>query len=82
MIRLALHDGAITRLAVSRDGSRAVTHGDDGLLVLWALPGAPEVTELEIPEDLLASGDEIKFQILATDLGGNETSSESCFRVR
>ena len=41
----------------------------------------PGVTELEVPAALLDSGDEIKFQILATDAGGNETSSESCFVV-
>ena len=41
----------------------------------------PGVTSFTVPDDLLASGDEIKFQILATDAGGNETSSESCFEV-
>ena len=41
----------------------------------------PGVTEFEVPAALLDSGDEIKFQILATDAGGNETSSESCFVV-
>ena len=41
----------------------------------------PSVTELDVPSALIASGDQIKFQILATDEGGNETSSESCFVV-
>ena len=41
----------------------------------------PGITEFEVPSELVASGDEIKFQILATDAGGNETSSESCFIV-
>ena len=42
---------------------------------------SPLTTEFTIPTDLIASGDEIKFQILATDAAGNETSSESCFEV-
>ncbi len=42
----------------------------------------PDVTSFTVPAELLASGDEIKFQILATDAGGNETSSESCFLVQ
>lgn len=41
----------------------------------------PGITEFTVPSGLLASGDEIKFQVLATDAGGNETSSESCFEV-
>ncbi len=42
----------------------------------------PGTTSFRVPFELLASGDEIKFQILATDAGGNETSSESCFIVQ
>jgi len=42
----------------------------------------PETLEFRVPLELLDSGDEIKFQVLATDEGGNETSSESCFIVQ
>ncbi len=42
----------------------------------------PGTTFFTVPSELVASGDEIKFQILATDAGGNETSSESCFEVQ
>ena len=41
----------------------------------------PGTTRFTIPSELLAVGEVIKFQILATDAGGNETSSESCFEV-
>lgn len=41
----------------------------------------PDVTELEIPAGFIALGDEFKFQVLVTDAGGNETSSESCFEA-
>lgn len=51
---------------------------EDPALVLSAdLP--PDVTSFEIPVGLTGSGEEFKFQVLATDAGGNETSSESCF---
>ena len=49
-------------------------------LVLTADVG-PEVTSFTVPAALVSSGDEINFQILATDAGGNETSSESCFEI-
>ncbi len=41
----------------------------------------PHVTMLEIPAGFIDEGDEFKFQVLVTDIGGNETSSESCFEV-
>ncbi len=42
----------------------------------------PSTTQVSIPAGLLSSGDEIKFQVLATDVGGNETSAESCFEIQ
>ena len=41
----------------------------------------PESTSLEVPAGFIALGEEFKFQVLVTDIGGNETSSESCFIV-
>lgn len=41
----------------------------------------PDVTSFEVPVEFIAQGDEFKFQVLVTDAGGNETSSESCFEV-
>ncbi len=59
----------------------AVEREEPTTLVLTAdLP--PSVTAFTVPSGLLASGDEIKFQVLATDQGGNETSSESCFVIQ
>ncbi len=58
----------------------AVEREEPTNLVLTAdLP--PTVTEFSVPAALLNPDDEIKFQVLATDEGGNETSSESCFVV-
>ena len=42
---------------------------------------SPEVTQVAIPAGLFEPGDVVKFQVLAGDAGGNETSSESCFEV-
>lgn len=39
------------------------------------------VTSFQIPDALTESGEEFAFQVLATDIGGNETSAESCFVV-
>lgn len=39
------------------------------------------IVAFQVPAGLLDSGDEIKFQVLVQDVGGNETSSESCFVV-
>lgn len=41
----------------------------------------PDVTSLEVPAGFIAQGEEFKFQVLVTDAGGNETSSESCFET-
>ena len=41
----------------------------------------PDVNAIQVPPGLLGAGEEIKFQILATDAGGNETSAESCFET-
>ncbi len=42
----------------------------------------PDVTSFTVPAGLLNAEDEIKFQVLATDRRGNETSAESCFVVQ
>lgn len=59
-------------LAVEREAPTALTLTADL---------EPGTTTFTVPSELIASGDEIKFQVLATDAGGNETSSESCFEV-
>ena len=42
----------------------------------------PGVTMFEIPAGFLGQGEgEVKFQVLVTDAGGNETSGESCFEL-
>lgn len=41
----------------------------------------PSVSSFEVPADFIAQGELFKFQVLVTDAGGNETSSESCFEV-
>lgn len=41
----------------------------------------PDVTSLMLPPGFVAVGNEFKFQVLVTDAGGNETSSESCFET-
>ncbi len=52
---------------------------DEGPSMTVNLTG--EETEVDIPANYLALGEEFKFQVLVQDAGGNETSSESCFLV-
>lgn len=58
----------------------SVEREEPTVLILTADVG-PDTLSFTVPSELIDSGDEIKFQILATDAGGNETSSESCFIV-
>jgi len=53
--------------------------GDSTLKLEVDLP--PDLTSLEIPPGFINQGEEFKFQVLVTDAGGNETSSESCFEA-
>jgi hypothetical protein len=57
----------------------AVEVDDTELKLEVTLP--PDVTALGVPAGFVAQGEEFKFQVLVTDAGGNETSSESCFIV-
>ena len=41
----------------------------------------PDVTILEVPAAFIALGTGFKFQVLATESSGNETSEESCFEI-
>ncbi len=41
----------------------------------------PDVTSLVVPPGFIELAEDFKFQVLVTDAGGNETSSESCFEV-
>jgi hypothetical protein len=42
-------------------------------------PDAP--TKLRIPNGLIESGDELKFEVLVREASGNQTAAESCFVV-
>ncbi len=40
-----------------------------------------DVTEFEVPEELLGLGDEIKYEVLARESSYNQTAVESCFAI-
>ncbi len=42
----------------------------------------PTVTEFEVPADVIALGNEFKFEIIARTASGNNTAIESCFTVQ
>ena len=39
----------------------------------------PEVTQFQVPSEILALGDEFKFEIITRESSGNNTAIESCF---
>jgi len=39
------------------------------------------VTEVSVPEDFTALGEEFKFEILVREASGNQTAVESCFEI-
>ena len=42
----------------------------------------PTVTEFQVPSDVIALGNEFKFEIIARTASGNNTAIENCFTVR
>ena len=42
----------------------------------------PTTTSFEVPQEILALGDEVKFEVLVREASYNQTGVESCFRVR
>jgi len=51
----------------------------EGVKIAVDLP--PTVTQFEVPADILALGDEFKFEIIARTASGNNTAIESCFTL-
>lgn len=41
----------------------------------------PSVTSFQVPSEILALGDEVKFEVLVREVSGNQTAVESCFEV-
>jgi hypothetical protein len=52
----------------------------EGVKISVALP--PTVTQFEVPADILALGDEFKFEIIARTASGNNTAIETCFTLQ
>jgi hypothetical protein len=56
-----------------------LNNGDEFTSVMHVvLP--PGVTELDIPDEFLAQGDEFKYEVLAREESFNQTAVESCFK--
>jgi hypothetical protein len=52
----------------------------DGFNLGFDLP--PEVTDLDVPKQATATGAHFKLEIIARTVTGNNTATETCFRVR
>ncbi len=58
----------------------ALEREEPELVMHFLLSG--DTTSLRLPEGLFESGDEIKVEVLAREVSGNRTATESCFEVR
>ncbi len=56
-----------------------VEQEDEEFIMSTILPA--DVTQITIPDDFIALGDEFKFEILVRATNGNKTALESCFEV-
>jgi hypothetical protein len=52
----------------------------EGVKVSVDLP--PTVTQFQVPSDIIALGNEFKFEIIARTASGNNTAIESCFTIQ
>jgi hypothetical protein len=60
---------------------QVVVEREEPTPLLFSVDLPPTVTELMLPPDLIAPGDELKFEILVREASGNQTAVESCFVV-
>ncbi|MHC4457759.1 MAG: hypothetical protein ACYS0I_11875 [Planctomycetota bacterium] len=60
---------------------QVVVEREEPTLLIFSVDLPPTATEVEIPGDFIALGDEFKFEILVREASGNQTAVESCFEV-
>jgi hypothetical protein len=58
-----------------------VVEREEPELLVYSVDLPPDVTEMEVPSDFIALGEEFKFEILVREASGNQTAVESCFAV-
>lgn len=49
--------------------------------MIYSVHLPPDVTQVSVPPEFIALGDEFKFEILVREQSGNQTAVESCFTV-
>jgi hypothetical protein len=75
-------DLGTTNVPIEVDGYQVVVERElepDLTISVDLNPDAP--TKLRIPNGLIESGDELKFEVLVREASGNQTAGESCFVV-
>jgi hypothetical protein len=60
---------------------QVVVEREESTLLVFSVDLPPAVTQVEIPADFIALGEEFKFEILVREASGNQTAVESCFVV-
>ncbi len=62
-------------------GYQVVVEREEPSLLVLSVDLPPEVTELQVPAEFIALGEEFKFEIVVREASGNQTVVESCFEV-
>ncbi|MDH3602201.1 MAG: hypothetical protein OEU26_21525 [Candidatus Tectomicrobia bacterium] len=60
---------------------QVVVEREEPTLLIFSIDLPPSVTEIEVPAEFIALGNEFKFEILVREASGNQTAVESCFET-
>jgi hypothetical protein len=62
-------------------GYQVVVEREEPTLLIFSIDLPPDVTSITVPDDFVALGTELKFEVLVREASGNQTAVESCFEV-
>ena len=67
--------------AIEIVGYQVVVEREEPTLLVFSVDLPPDVTEIAIPEEFIALGEEFKLEIVAREESGNQTAVETCSEV-
>jgi hypothetical protein len=62
-------------------GYQVVVEREEPTVLVFSIDLPPSETEVEVPPEFIALGEEFKFEVLAREASGNQTAVESCFEA-
>lgn len=70
-----------TNEAIEVEQYQVVVEHEEEPPLLYSVEVSPDVTEVEVPSDLVDVDQQLKFEILTREESGNQTAVESCFLI-